>query len=405
MKSKNITVIGAGAMGTGIAQVAARAGMNVTLIDISQELVDKAIRQINSRLEKEFEKGRLSLSEKEKTISRIYGTVEPKFAADSDLVIEAVVEDISVKTKLFASLHTICPSETIFATNTSTLSVTQLGHLSKRPEQFIGLHFFNPVHIMRLTEVIPGVDTLQDTVEFGISFIKSVGKVPILVKNCPGFLVNRILLSYVIEAFIAVQEGISPLEIDEKMRMAGFPMGPLELSDMVGIDISAQTFPVIHDAYGERFPYPIIVDRLVKAGRYGIKTGKGFYNKGKIDDELINIIKEIKGELKTTRPSFSAEQLILRQVNEAIYCLQEGIATATDIDRAMVLGSGFPADEKGIGGPLHWADERGLDEVLSLLEDFSKNIGTRFWPHYLLKEYIHAGRLGKKVGRGFFEYK
>jgi 3-hydroxyacyl-CoA dehydrogenase len=173
---------------------------------------------------------------------------------------------------------------------------------------------------------------------------------------------------------------------------------------MVGIDISMHTFPIMHDAYGERFPFPVLVEKLVKAGRLGIKAGKGIYSDGKVDDQFMSIVREVQRETGTISTSFSAERLILRQVNEAVYCLQEGIASAAEIDRAMVLGTGFPVNKEGVGGPLHWADERGLDEVLLSLEDLKNLVGVRFWPHHLLKDYVHAGYLGKKTNRGFFAY-
>jgi len=404
MKCKNVAVFGAGTMGSGIAQVVAKAGIGVILVDIAQEFVDKTRWQIEARLSKDVDKGKMTAGDKDRAMRKILGTTDPKDAAGADLIIEAVVEELPVKASLFAALNTICSSSTIFATNTSTLSVTQLGQLSGRPDRFMGLHFFNPVHIMRLIEVVPGLGTSQESVEFGISFVKTLGKVPIVAKDCPGFLVNRILLSYVTEAFMAAQEGIPPLEVDEKVRKAGFPMGPLELSDMVGIDISMHTFPIMHDAYGERFPIPLLVEKLVKAGRLGIKAGKGIYNNGKIDDEFLGIVGEVQRQTGIFSTSFSAERLISRQVNEAVYCLQEGVASAEDIDRAMVLGTGFPVDKEGVGGPLHWADERGLDEVLQLLEDLKNHVGARFWPHYLLKNCVHAGYLGKKTNRGVFAY-
>lgn len=404
MKCKNVAVFGAGAMGSGIAQVVAKAGMGVILVDIAQGFVDKARGQIEKRLSKDVDKGKMTAGDKDRAMRKIQGTTEPKDVAGADLIIEAVVEELPVKASLFAALNTICPPSAVFATNTSTLSVTQLSQLSGRPDRFMGLHFFNPVHIMRLTEVVPGLGTSQESVEFGISFVKTLGKVPVVAKDCPGFLVNRILLSYVTEAFMAAQEGIPPLEVDEKVRKAGFPMGPLELSDMVGIDISMHSFPIMHGGYGERFPIPLLVEKLVGAGRLGVKAGKGIYNNGKIDDEFLGIVGEVQRQTGIFSTSFSAERLILRQVNEAIYCLQEGVASAEDIDRAMVLGTGFPVDKEGVGGPLHWADERGLDEVLQLLEDLKNHVGARFWPHYLLKNCVHAGYLGKKTNRGVFAY-
>jgi len=405
MICEEVAVIGSGAMGSGIALVLAREGLSVSIVDIADDIVGRVLGSIDSRLGKEVEKGRLGVVQKEEILNRIQGTTDLEKVANSDLVIEAVVEDLSVKGDVFQKLNGICSPSTIFATNTSTLSVTQLGELSGRPGQFLGIHFFNPVHVMKLVEVIAGLRTAQETLETGVYLVERLRKVPVVVDDCPGFLVNRILLPYLGEAFLAVQEGASsPKEIDGAVKRLGFPMGPLELTDMVGIDISVHTFPILHEAYGGRFPVPLILRKLYGAGRLGVKRKKGVYSDGKVDEELLQIVSEVKFETGVEGTPFSAERLILRQVNEAIYCLQEGVASAEDIDRAMVLGTGFPCDDRGVGGPLHWADGRGLDMVLDQLEDFSNTLGQRFWPHHLLKKYVHAGYLGKKTGQGFLEY-
>ncbi|MCG6534262.1 MAG: 3-hydroxyacyl-CoA dehydrogenase [Syntrophales bacterium LBB04] len=402
MDCRTVAVIGAGTMGSGIAQSIARAGMEVVLTDVGQQLVDKALSQIETRMNKEVEKGKMTVDEKAQVAKRIQGSVGLENLRGADLVVEAVIEDVNIKGDIFRELNRICSPAALFATNTSTLSVTRLGALSGRPDRFMGLHFFNPAHIMKLTEVVPGLTTSNETVQFGVEFVKRLGKAPVVVQDCPGFVVNRILLPYVMEAFVAAGEGVSPAEIDEAVRKAGFPMGPLELSDMVGIDVSLHTFPILHDAYGDRFPVPPLPRKLCESGRLGVKTKKGVYSDGKIDDEFLLIVKGLQS--KSAHVPFTAERLIVRQVNEAVYCLREGIASAADIDRAMVLGTGFPADKNGIGGPLHWADEKGLDHVLALLDQYKDSLGARFWPHPLLKNYVHAGLVGSKANKGFFTY-
>jgi 3-hydroxyacyl-CoA dehydrogenase len=401
MSYKKVSVIGAGAMGTGIAQALAAASLEVVLIDLNIDLVEKGMQRIDARCASDVKKGRLSSEEKDRLMARIKSSVSQQDASCADLVIEAIAEDRRIKGELFRALDRICPAETVFATNTSTLSVTDLGTFSGRPNRFLGLHFFNPVHAMKLVEVIPGLDTDQEVMEGAVGAVKSLRKLPVVVQDCPGFLVNRILLTYVGESLLCVQEGIAPEEIDTQAKRAGFPMGPLELSDMVGWDVSLHTLPVLHKGYGERFPFPALVQKLNEAGRLGAKADKGVYCEGQVDDEF-------RAMVKSMGPTggdavFSIDRLILRQANEAIYCLQEGVAPAEEIDRAMVLGTGFP-NEAGTGGPLHWADERGLDWVLSTLEDLTVRKGARFWPHHLLKTYVSAGRLGRKTGRGFFEY-
>jgi 3-hydroxyacyl-CoA dehydrogenase len=401
MNYRKVAVIGAGAMGAGIAQVLATASLDVVLIDIKPEFVESGLKKISGKFDSDIKKGKLTVEAKDLILGHIKGSVDHKDAAGADLVIEAVVEDREIKGNLFRSLNAICSSETTFATNTSTLSVTDLATLSGRPEKFLGLHFFNPVFAMKLVEVIPGLDTAKEVTDSAMEAMKAIKKIPIMVQDCPGFLVNRVLLSYMNEVLLATEEGISPEVIDAEAKKAGFPMGPLELSDMVGWDVSLHTFPVLYDGYGERFPSLRLVQKLNDAGRLGLKSGKGVYNNGQIDEEFRNMVSSLNA--KGSGAAFSINRLILKQVNEAIYCLQEGVATANDIDRAMVLGTGFP-NKDGIGGPLHWADERGLDWVLSSLQDLAAKEGPRFWPHHLLKTYVAGGRLGQKTKKGFFQY-
>jgi 3-hydroxyacyl-CoA dehydrogenase len=405
MEINKVGVLGAGTMGGGIAQVVAQAGLHVVLLDVSEALVKTGVGKIEKSLSKSVEKGKLSSQEKEGILQRIKPAIHVEELKDSGLIIEAVFEDLGLKIDLFKRLDTLCPRETVFASNTSTLSITRMAAGVSRSEGFLGLHFFNPVPFMRLVEVIAGLQTSRETVSAGIDFVKKIKKMPIEAKDCPGFLVNRIFMPYAGEAMLAAEEGpASPVEIDEAVKKVGFPMGPLTLNDMVGMDVGVHTFPIMHEAYGERFPVPLLFERLFKAGRLGVKSGKGIYVNGKVDDEFFEIIRKIQSETGVKNTEFSAERLILRQVNEAIYCLQEKIATAEDIDRALVLGTGFPVDEKGVGGPLHWADDKGLDWVLDKLNYLKDTLGHRFWPHFLLKQYVAAGYLGKKAKKGFFEY-
>jgi 3-hydroxyacyl-CoA dehydrogenase / enoyl-CoA hydratase / 3-hydroxybutyryl-CoA epimerase len=401
MNGTKVAVIGAGAMGAGIAHALAAASLQVALFDIDSDQVENGIRRVKAKCASDVKKGKLSADERDQLMAQIRGSVNQHDATDAHIVIEAVVEDRKIKGDLFHSLNQICLPEAVFATNTSTLSVTGLGAASGRPGNFLGLHFFNPVHAMKLVEVIPGLDTKKEVLDGVVALVKSLGKVPIVVQDCPGFLVNRILLAYIGESLLCVQEGIPPEEIDTAAKEAGFPMGPLELSDMVGWDVSLHTFPILHQGYGGRFPFPALVQKLNEAGRLGTKANKGVYCEGKVDDEFRAILRSLGPTEGNSM--FSIERLILRQVNEAIYCFQEGVASASEIDRAMVLGTAFP-NEAGTGGPLHWADEKGLDWVLSALENLTASKGARFWPHHLLKTYVSAGHLGKKSGRGFFEY-
>jgi 3-hydroxyacyl-CoA dehydrogenase len=401
MGINKVAVIGAGAMGAGVAQVMATASMEVALIDIADQFVANGMKRIEGALASNVKKGRIAPEEKDRVMGLIHPSTNQQDAAGSGLIIEAIIEDRKAKGELFQNLNRICGPETIFATNTSTLSVTELATLSGRVPGFLGIHFFNPVPVMKLVEVIPGLDTEKDAVEGAMACIKAIKKLPVVVQDCPGFLVNRILLSYMNEVILAAEEGVSPEVIDSEAKRIGFPMGPLELDDMVGWDVSLHTFPILHDAYGDRFPELKLVKKLNDAGRLGLKSGKGVYLNGQVDDEFRGIVASLGS--KGSGAPFTIDRLVLKLVNEAVYCLQEGVATAEDIDKAMVLGVGFP-NVAGVGGPLHWADEYGLDQVVSKLEELAKIEGSRFWPHHLLKTYVAAGRLGKKTNNGFFKY-
>jgi len=405
MEIRKVGVLGAGAMGSGVAQVVAQAGFEVVLMDVSDAFVQAGVGKIEKNLSRSVEKGKLPPNEKEAILKRIQGTTKMGDLKDCQLILEAVFEDLRLKLDLFNQLASLSASETLFASNTSSLSITQMAAGVSQPSRFLGLHFFNPVPAMRLVEVVAGLQTSRQTIDAALEFVKGIKKIPIEAKDCPGFLVNRILLPYAGEAMLAAQEGAaSPIEIDEAVKKVGFPMGPLALNDMVGMDVGVHTFLFMHEAYGERFPIPVLFERLVKAGRLGLKSKKGIYVDGQVDDEFFEIVKGIQRETGIKGTEYSAERLILRQVNEAIYCLQEKVATAEDIDRALVLGTGFPVDENGAGGPLHWADAKGLDWVLATLNLLKDTLGTRFWPHFLLKQYVAAGYLGRKAKKGFFEY-
>jgi 3-hydroxybutyryl-CoA dehydrogenase len=401
MSFEKVAVVGAGAMGAGIAQVMVAASKEVVLIDVAEQFVEGGMKRIEGRFASDVKKGKMGSDEKDRLMGLIKGSTRQEDARDAGLVVEAIIEDRKVKGTLFENLNRICPPETVFATNTSTLSVTDLAGLSGRPARFLGLHFFNPVHAMKLVEVIPGLGADGGVVDGAAAAMKGIKKVPVVVQDCPGFLVNRILLSYMNEVLLAAEEGISPEIIDGEVKKLGFPMGPVELSDMVGWDVSLHTFPILHQAYGERFPELKLVQKLNDAGRLGLKSGKGIYANGQIDDEYRGMVAAIGS--KGSGAPFTVNRLILKQINEAIYCLQEGVGNAEDIDKAMVLGTGFP-NEAGVGGPLHWADEKGLDWVLTTLEGLAVTEGSRFWPHHLLRTYVAAGRLGRKTGRGFFSY-
>jgi 3-hydroxyacyl-CoA dehydrogenase len=333
----------------------------------------------------------------------VTGATDYSDFSDVDIVIEAVFEDIAIKQKLFQELETVVSESTIFASNTSSLPISAIAAATRRPEKVIGMHFFNPAPVMKLVEVIPGLATSQDTVDDVVAFSESLRKIPIRVQECAGFLVNRLLMPYLNEAALALQDGVaSAKEIDEVLVKFGMPMGPFTLLDMIGIDVAAKVADILYDAYGPRARPAEILNALYKAGRLGTKSGSGVYDYAEAKPETFELILagvQKKGGGK--KVPFSANRLIMPMINEAVISLQEGVATAGDIDIAMMAGTGFPQDK---AGPLHYADRIGVDVVLSELKAMTENLGERFWPAPMLKRMVLGGYLGVKAGKGFFNY-
>ncbi|ABB15412.1 3-hydroxybutyryl-CoA dehydrogenase [Carboxydothermus hydrogenoformans] len=277
---KSVLVLGAGTMGSGIAQVFAQAGFKVFLRDIEINLVEKGLTTINKNLERLVNKGKLTLEDKQEIIGRIKGIVNIEEAQNVDLVVEGIVENIEVKKKVFAELDEIFPANTIFATNTSSLSITDLAAVTKRPEKVIGMHFFNPVPVMQLVEVIKGVATSEETYQTICDLVRQLGKTPVTVNEAPGFVVNRLLIPMINEAAYLLMEGVATAEdIDTAMRLgANHPMGPLALADLIGLDVCLAIMETLHKEFGDDKYRPCpLLRKMVRAGHLGRKTQRGFY--------------------------------------------------------------------------------------------------------------------------------
>ena len=284
MEIRKICVLGAGLMGNGIAQVCAQAGFQVSMRDIEQRFIDGGMNTIRKNLSRDVEKGRRTQEEADTILSRIKPTLDLKEAAgDADVVVEVIVEVMDVKKKVYGELETVVPPHCLFFTNTSGLSITEMAAITKRPDRFIGTHFFNPVPVMRLLEVIKGYETSGETLEIAKAWGKKLGKEVIVVNEAPAFAVNRILCIMLNEAFFALGEGVASAEDIDKGMMLGcnHPIGPLALSDLVGNDTLLHIMEGMHRELGDKYKPAPLLRQLVRAGRLGRKTGKGVFEYGK----------------------------------------------------------------------------------------------------------------------------
>jgi 3-hydroxybutyryl-CoA dehydrogenase len=281
MRIKTIAVIGAGTMGSGIAQVAAQGGYQVIIQDIEQKLVERGLSTIKQNFDRAISKGKLTVNELEQIMARISGSVELENLRDSDLIIEAIIENMDIKKKLFSELDKVCKAETVFASNTSGLSITEMAAVTARPHQVIGMHFFNPVPVMKLVEIIRGSETNEEVMQLAHAVAKNMGKETITVKEAPLFAVNRILVPMMNEAMFVLMEGIASAEdIDKGMCLgANQPIGPLALSDLVGLDTLLFVMETLYrETSDSKYRPCALLRQKVRAGHLGRKTGRGFYS-------------------------------------------------------------------------------------------------------------------------------
>ena len=281
MEIRKVGVVGCGLMGSGITQVVAQAGLPVVVREVNDQLLDKGLGIIEKSLSKFVEKGKLSADDKKAVLGRIQRTTAVSDLKDCDLVIEAITENPKIKKELFAELDKLCPKHTILASNTSSISITEMAAATQRPERFLGLHFMNPVPLMKLVEVIRTIQTDGQVFEDGVQFVEKVGKVPVRTSDRVGFIVNRLLIPYLLDCIRALEAGFGSItDIDKSIHLAlNHPMGPFTLLDFVGLDTTLYIAEIMFDEYREqRFAPPPLLRRLVAAGWYGRKTGRGFYD-------------------------------------------------------------------------------------------------------------------------------
>lgn len=392
MQVGTVAVVGAGTMGASIAVALAAGGYPVLVREASDELLEKGMANIDKIQKKRLEKG-LDPNDAEEQRKRIEGTISYSRFADIDLVIEAVPENIDIKRSIFEDLDEYTNVNAVLATNTSSLSITQIAAFTRRPDKVVGLHFFNPAHLMKLVEVIPGLETSKDTVETALQLAQSLGKLAVRVDECASFLVNRLLGRYMNEALFCLQEGIAGIEeIDNAARDFAVPVGPLALRDMNGADIGLAVAKFNYQEYGERFAPPQILFQMVEANLLGRKTNAGFYvydqhtgQKAKPNSKIDELLKDLKVEGKSDR--FNVERLFMPMINEAFIALQERVCAVEDLDPALMAGLGMRR------GPLTIASDIGLKESLSMIEELYRLYGERFRPAPILKRYVWARRV------------
>ena len=383
---KDVGIIGAGTMGGGIAMNFANAGIPVTIIEQSQEILDKGIGIIRKNYENTASKGRISIDDVEKRMNLISGDVSINSLSEKDLIIEAVFENMDLKKEIFSKLNNVAKKGAILATNTSGLDINEIASTTDSPENVIGLHFFSPANVMKLLEIVRGEKTSNEVIATSMTMAKSIGKVAALVGVCPGFVGNRILAQRQREANKLILEGALPWDIDDALFEFGFPMGPFAMSDLAGLDIGWNK----ENSRGET-----IREKLCENDRLGQKSGKGFYiydenRKKSPDPEVEELIISFAQEKQIKRRSISKEEIIERclypMINEGFKILEEGMAIrASDIDIIWINGYGWPVYE---GGPMFYGNLIGFEKILEWLKKMEEEYGNDFTPSPYLERVV-----------------
>ena len=375
-KTMKVAVIGAGTMGIGIAQVAAHAGHSVLLFDSRKDAVQKALDGLRRTMDRLVEKGKFTTEQANGLVERITPASDLEQLHVAGLVIEAIIEDLGIKKKLFSDLEKIIASDTVLATNTSSLSVTAIAAACQHPERVVGLHFFNPAPILPLVEVVPGLVTTPELPTRMVDLMAAWGKLPVQCKDTPGFIVNRVARPFYGESIRIFEEGIADMPtIDAALKSVGFKMGPFELMDLIGNDINFTVTRTVWEAffYDPRYKPSFTQQRQVESGRLGRKSGRGYYS----------YADGTTPPSPTADPQLSAEiaeRVLAMLINEAVDTLFWNVASAKDIDLAMTKGVNYP---KGL---LAWANEKGASHWLSVLEDLQLLTGEdRYRPSPLLR--------------------
>lgn len=389
-KIVHTAVIGAGVMGSGIAQWLSARGVSVILRDVALEQLTQGLAKIEKVYSDAVKRGILSEEKAKQGRARVVASADPGPMRNVEVVIEAASEKLEVKKQIFRDLSAKAPNAVILATNTSALPVTELAAETERPESVIGLHFFNPVSRMKLVEVVVGTETSDETIDRALAFTRQIGKLPVIVRDSPGFLVNRVLFPYLLDAAELFERGLAIVEIDQAIVQWGMPMGPLRLMDEIGIDVTVDIADTLRNAYGPRDECPPILRRMLSTKLLGRKTRKGFYSY-QDGRQVPNVeLAEQSGARSSDKLAGAAIafRLALLMVNEAARCLEEKVvASPEDADYGMIIGTGFPPFR---GGPLRFAQQHGIAKIVAELERLAAQ-DLKFKPAEILRKHARDG--------------
>ncbi|MGY4661453.1 3-hydroxyacyl-CoA dehydrogenase [Pseudomonas chlororaphis] len=391
-------VIGAGTMGRGIVMCLANAGVVVQWVDNNPQMLEQALTAVTETYAHNVRQGRIDQAEVDARRARISAAADYPAIRDVDLVIEAIYENLELKQQIFRELDGLLQPRAILASNTSALDIDAIAAVTRRPKQVLGLHFFSPAHIMKLLEIVRGAATAPQVLETALALSERMGKVSVVSGNCPGFIGNRMLRTYVLEARKMLLEGAFPYQVDAALQGFGFAMGPFRMYDVVGIDLEWRARQLA--GKGQEAHEVQVDNRLCEAGRFGQKSGKGYYHyepasrQAEHDVQVDALVQEVSEGLGYRRRDIGPEEILerclLALVNEGAKILEEGIAdSAHDIDLVYLNGYGFPADK---GGPMSWADRQGLVSIQQGLLRLQAESGAHWKSARLIDELAQAGK-------------